>query len=138
MGIFEIIENISSEEKKEVIKPIEHVEDVKMEKEEEINTNSEKEWPKEEPKKEENKKPSNEGIYYSKIYYRIYKNIDGEPHEEIYTSQSINQAYDEYDISKTKEAYKKSDGVQKIVYQRGLDGKTTRFIKENNDKNWKP
>ena len=119
MGIFEIIENISSEEKKEGIKPIEHVEDVKME-------------------KEENKKPSNEGIYYSKIYYRIYKNIDGEPHEEIYTSQSINQAYDEYDISKTKEAYKKSGRVQKIAYQRGLDGKTTRFIKENNDKNWKP
>ena len=102
-----------------------------------LNTNSKKEWTKEGPKKEENKKSSNEGTYYSKVYYRIYKNIDGEPHEEIYTSQSIKKANDRYHISKTKEVYKKSDEVQKIAYQRGLDGKTTRFIKEKNAKTGK-
>ena len=151
------------EEKPEEIKPVEPVEDVKMEeekeeeintdskkeepkeeenkmeeeKEEEINTDSKKEEPKEEPKKEENKKPSNEGTYYSKVYYRTYNNIDGEPHEESYTSQSVKQTNDGHDISETKEAYKNSDGVQKTAYQRGLDGKTTRFIKENNVKTGK-
>ena len=106
---------------------------MKKEKEEEIDANSNKK----EPKKEENKKSFFFiffFIYYSKVYYRIYKNINGEPHEESYTSKSIKKANDGYDISKTKEAYKKSDGVQKIAYQRGLDGKTTRFIKEKNDK----
>ena len=76
------------EEKKEEIKYIEPVEDVKMEEEkkEEINTNSKKEWPKEEPKKEENKKHLMKVYIIQKFYYRIYKNIDGEPHEESYTT----------------------------------------------------
>ena len=90
---------------------------------------------KEEPKKEEGKKPSNEGTYYSKVYYSTYNNLNGEPHEESYTSQSVKQTNNGHDISETKEAYKKSDGVQKIAYQRGLDGKTTRFIKEKKCQN---
>ena len=42
-----------------------------------------------------------------------------------------------HDISETKEAYKNSNGVEKTAYQRGLDGKTTRFIKEKNNKTGK-
>jgi hypothetical protein len=135
------------EEKKEEIKPVEPVkpvEEVKMEEEKEelINTDSKKEEQKEEPKKEEpkkeeGKKPSNEGTYYSKVYYSTYNNLNGEPHEESYTSQSVKQTNNGHDISETKEAYKNSDGVQKTAYQRGLDGKTTRFIKEKNVKTGK-
>ena len=133
-------EEINTDSKKE--EPKEEENKMEEEKEEEINTDSKKEEPKEEPKKEEpkkeeNKKPSNEGTYYSKVYYRTYNNIDGEPHEESYTSQSVKQTNDGHDISETKEAYKNSDGVQKTAYQRGLDGKTTRFIKENNVKTGK-
>ena len=126
-------EEINTDSKKE--EPKEEENKMEEEKEEEINTDSKKEEPKEEPKKEEpkkeeNKKPSNKGTYYSKVYCRTYNNIDGEPHEESYTSQSVKQTNDGHDISETKEAYKNSDGVQKTAYQRGLDGKTTRFIKE--------
>ena len=144
-------EEINTDSKKE--EPKEEENKMEEEKEEEINTDSKKEEPKkeepkkeepkkeepkkEEPKKEENKKPSNEGTYYSKVYYRTYNNIDGEPHEESYTSQSVKQTNDGHDISEAKEAYKNSDGVQKTAYQRGLDGKTTRFIKENNVKTGK-
>ena len=112
------------------------------EKEEEINTDSKKEEPKEEPKKEETKKEEpkpkeNNGTFYSKVYYSSYNNLNGEPNEESYQSQSIKQMKDGHDISETKEAYKNSNGVQKTAYQRGLDGKTTRFIKEKNTKTGK-
>ena len=40
------------------------------------------------------------------------------------------QINNEHNISETKELYKNSNGIQKTAYQRGLDGKTTRFIKE--------
>ena len=42
-----------------------------------------------------------------------------------------------HNISETKEAYKNSDGVEKSAYQRGLDDKTARFIKEKNIKTGK-
>ena len=142
-------EEINTDSKKEEPKEENKMEE---EKEELINTDSKKEEQKEEPKKEEpkkeepkkeepkkeeGKKPSNEGTYYSKVYYSTYNNLNGEPHEESYTSQSVKQTNNGHDISETKEAYKNSDGVQKTAYQRGLDGKTTRFIKEKNVKTGK-
>ena len=154
----------SKEEKPEEIKPIKPVEDIKMEeintdtkekednkmeeeKVEEINTdikkeeNNKMEEQKEDEintdKKEKKEEPKNERICYSKIYCSTYNNINGEPHEENYTSQSIKQINNEHDISETKELYKNSNGIQKTAYQRGLDGKTTRFIKEKNIKTGK-
>ena len=109
-----------------------------VEKEEEINTNT-KEVEKEEEintntKKEEMKpKEENKGTIYSKVYR--YNNINGK--EERYTSQSIKQINDEHNISEIKEIYNNSDGICKSAYQRGLDDKTTRFIKEKNIKTGK-
>ena len=154
----------SKEEKPEEIKPIKPVEDIKMEeintdtkekednkmeeeKEEEINTdikkeeNNKMEEQKEDEintdKKEKKEEPKNERICYSKIYCSTYNNINGEKHEENYTSQSIKQINNNHNISETKELYKNSNGIQKTAYQRGLDGKTTRFIKEKNIKTGK-
>ena len=154
----------SKEEKPEEIKPIKPVEDIKMEeintdtkekednkmeeeKEEEINTDIKKEEnnkmeeqkddEKNTDKKEKKEEPKNERICYSKVYCSTYNNINGEPHEENYTSQSIKQINNEHNISETKELYKNSNGIQKTAYQRGLDGKTTRFIKEKNIKTGK-
>ena len=153
------------EEKKEIPKKVEKMEeepkeeeintDIKQEpkeeeintnmeeepKEEEINTNIEKE-PKEEPKEEkkEEKEPEkklNEGTFYSKVYYSSYNNLNGKPNKECYQSQSIKQINNGHNISETKEAYKNSDGVEKSAYQRGLDDKTARFIKEKNIKTGK-
>jgi len=131
------------EEKPKEIENVEPLDDEKMEeekeeeeKEEEINTNmeedeintsSKKEEPKKEEPKKENKKSYNEGTYYSKVSYQTYNNIDGEPHDEKYSSQSMKQCNNGHDISETKESYKNSDGVQKTSYQRGLDGKNKRF-----------
>ena len=84
---------------------------------------------------EEEKPKENKNIYYSKIYTCSYNNINGK--EESYTSQSIKQLNNEHDISETKENYKNSDGIYKSAYQRGLDGKITRFIKEKNNKTGK-
>ena len=129
------------EEKEEEINTDVKKEETKEE-EEEINTDIKKEEPKEEPKKEEQKKEEksfekNNGTYYSKVYYSSYNNLNGEPNEECYKSQSIKQMNNGHDISETKEAYKNSNGVEKTAYQRGLDGKTTRFIKEKNNKTGK-
>ena len=109
-------------------------------KEEEINTNiKEEEYKEKEESKEmeieEEKPKENKNLYYSKIYTCSYNNINGK--EESYTSQSIKQLNNEHDISETKENYKNSDGIYKSAYQRGLDGKITRFIKEKNNKTGK-
>ena len=124
-------ENNKMEEQKEeeINTDIKKEENNKMEeqKEDEINTD----------KKEKKEEPKNERICYSKIYCSTYNNINGEPHEENYTSQSIKQTNNEHNISETKELYKNSNGIQKTAYQRGLDGKTTRFIKEKNIKTGK-
>ena len=154
----------SKEEKPEEIKPIKPVEDIKMEeintdtkekednkmeeeKEEEINTDIKKEEnnkieeQKEDEintdKKEKKEEPKNERICYSKIYCSTYNNINGEPHEENYTSQSIKQINNEHNISEIKETYKNSNGIYKSSYQRGLDDKITRYIKEKNMKTGK-
>ena len=99
-------------------------------KEEEINTNIEE-------AKEEEKKPLNEGTFYSKVYYTSYNNLNGKQNQENYQSQSIKQINNGHNISETKESYKNSDGIEKTAYQRGLDDKTTRFIKEKNIKTGK-
>ena len=139
----EVKEEEKPKEVKEEEKPKEVEEEKPKEvKEEEINTNMKEEEPKEkeEPKKEmeieeEEKPKENKNIYYSKIYTCSYNNINGK--EESYTSQSIKQLNNEHDISETKENYKNSDGIYKSAYQRGLDGKITRFIKEKNNKTGK-
>ena len=112
-------------------------EEKEEEKEEEINTDIKKEEKKVEPKKEEKEIENNNGTYYSKVYFSSYNNLNGEPNEECYQSQSIKQINNGHDISETKENYKNSNGVEKTAYQRGLDGKTTRFIKEKNNKTGK-
>ena len=129
-------EETKMEEEKEDEKEEEINTDTKMEeeKEEEINTNTKDE--KKEEKKEE-KENKNNGTFYSKVYYSSYNNLNGKPNEESYQSQTIKQMNDGHDISETKEAYKNSDGVQKTAYQRNLDGKTARFIKEKNVKTGK-
>ena len=152
-------EKMEEEPKEEEINT--HVEEPKEEeintnieepKEEEINTNIEEpkeeintniEEPKEEiktnieePKKEE-KKQLNEGTFYSKVYYTSYNNLNGKQNQEKYQSQSIKQINNGHNISETKESYKNSDGIEKTAYQRGLDDKTTRFIKEKNIKTGK-
>ena len=148
------------EEKKEIPKKVEKMEE--EHKEEEFNTNMEEEEPKEEeintdikqdPKEEEfntkiekeknpkeEKEPEkklNDGTFYSKVYYSSYNNLNGKPNKECYQSQSIKQINNGHNISETKEAYKNSDGVEKSAYQRGLDDKTARFIKEKNIKTGK-
>ena len=107
-------------------------------KKEETNTNTKKEEINTNTKKEEintNTKPKeeNKGTIYSKVYR--YNNINGK--EERYTSQSIKQINNEHNISEIKEIYNNSDGIYKSAYQRGLDDKTTRFIKEKNIKTGK-
>ena len=132
----EINTNTNMEEENE-----EHKEEEEINKEEpkieEINTNIEKE-PKEEKKEEkEPEKKLNEGTFYSKVYYSSYNNLNGKPNKECYQSQSIKQINNGHNISETKESYKNSDGIEKTAYQRGLDDKTTRFIKEKNIKTGK-
>ena len=123
---------VKEEEKQKEAKEEEKPEEVKEEekpkevKEEEINNKMEI---------EEEKPIENKNSYYSKIYTYSYNNINGK--EENYTSQSIKQINNEHNISEIKENYKNSDGIYNSAYQRGLDGKITRFIKEKNNKTGK-
>ena len=71
---------------------------------------------------------------FSKVYCSSYNNINGQPHQECYQSQSIEQTQNGHNISEAREAYKNSDGVMKSAYQRELDKKGARFIKEKNTK----
>ena len=146
-NIFNDIDLLSEKPKKEekIPEKVEKMEEepkeeenthVEESKEEEINTHVEE--PKEEEiKKEEEKKPLNEGTFYSKVYYTSYNNLNGKQNQEKYQSQSIKQINNGHNISETKEMYKNSDGIEKTAYQRGLDDKTTRFIKEKNIKTGK-
>ena len=86
----------------------------------------------EEQKSKENE--LNNGTVFSKVYCSSYNNINGQPHQECYQSQSIEQAQNGHNISEAREAYKNSDGVMKSAYQRELDKKGARFIKEKNTK----
>ena len=147
----EKMEEEKEEEKKEIPKPVEKMEEPKEEpkeeeiktnieepKEEEINTKMEEEKEEEKPKEEkEPEKKINDGTFYSKVYYSSYNNLNGKPNQERYQSQTIKKIDNGHNISETKEAYKNSDGVEKSAYQRGLDDKTARFIKEKNIKTGK-
>ncbi len=84
------------------------------------------------PRNEEN--ALNNGTVFSKVYCSSYNNLNGEPHQECYQSQSIKQMNNGHNISEAREAYKNSNGVMKSAYQRGLDDKGARFIKEKNTK----
>ena len=135
-NIFDTKKETQKPKEVEVPKEIKSKEKMEEEKEEEINTNTKKE--EEEintnTKKEEIKpKEENKGTIYSKVYR--YNNINGK--EERYSSQSIKQINNEHNISEIKEIYNNSDGIYKSAYQRGLDDKTTRFIKEKNIKTGK-
>ena len=70
--------------------------------------------PRNEPKEQPQRK-NNNGTYISRVYCR-------------------NEGHN---ISEAREAYKNSDGVMKSAYQRGLDEKGARFIKEKNTKTGK-
>ena len=67
--------------------------------------------------------------YCSKVDYR-----DGQPHQECYQSQSINQiGQDGHKISEKQEAYKNSrTGIQKAAHQRLLDDKGMKQIRQRN------
>ena len=121
-------EEINTNTKEEEINT--NTKEEKMDEEEEINTNIKKE---EEINTNTKPKEENKGTIYSKVYR--YNNINGK--EERYTSQSIKQINNEHNISEIKEIYNNSDGIYKSAYQRGLDDKTTRFIKEKNIKTGK-
>jgi hypothetical protein len=90
--------------------------------------------PKEQPERQQ---PKQDGTYISRVYCSSYSNVDGQPHQECYQSQSIKQMNEGHNISEAREAYKNSDGVMKSAYQRGLDEKGARFIKEKNTKTGK-
>ena len=98
----------------------------------------ESQHPRNEPKEQpERQQPKQDGTYISRVYCSSYSNVDGQPHQECYQSQSIKQMNEGHNISEAREAYKNSDGVMKSAYQRGLDEKGARFIKEKNTKTGK-
>ena len=97
----------------------------------------ENQHPRNEPKEQPERQAKENGTYISKVYCSSYNNIDGQPHQECYQAQSIKQMNDGHNISEAREAYKNSDGVMKSAYQRGLDEKGARFIKEKNTKTGK-
>ena len=97
----------------------------------------ENQHPRTEPKEQPERQAKENGTYISKVYCSSYNNIDGQPHQECYQAQSIKQMNEGHNISEAREAYKNSDGVMKSAYQRGLDEKGARFIKEKNTKTGK-
>ena len=74
------------------------------------------------------------GTVISKSYSSKIDYIDGQPHQEFYQSQSINQiGQDGHKISEKQEAYKNSrTGVQKAAHQRILDDKGIKQIRKRN------
>ena len=141
------------EEKPKEVLPVEEEINTDSKKEDEINTDTKKveeintdtkkveeiktDAKKVEEKEEKTDKKDNGSSFYSKVFYSSYNNLNGKPNEETYHSETIKQTKDGHNISETKEAYKNSDGVVKSAYQRNLDDKTTRFIKEKDLKTGK-
>ena len=85
-------------------------------------------------KKSNKKNNIKDGTVFSKVYCSSYNNINGKEHEEKYQSQSLKQINNGRHISECKEAYKNSDGISKIAYQKGLDKKGEKLIREKNTK----
>ena len=78
---------------------------------------------------------SGNGTVITKTFCSRIDYTDGEPHEECYQSQSINQIKDGHKLSEKQEAYKNSKtGVQKAAHQRILDDKGTKQIRKRNIK----
>ena len=141
------------EEKPKEVLPVEDEINTDSKKEDEINTDTKKveeintdtkkveeiktDTKKVEEKEEKTDKKDNGSSFYSKVFYSSYNNLNGKPNEETYHSETIKQTKDGHNISETKEAYKNSNGVVKSAYQRNLDDKTTRFIKEKDLKTGK-
>ena len=96
----------------------------------------ENQHPRSEPEEQVQRQNGN-GTYISHVYCSSYSNVNGQPHQECYQAQSIKQMNEGHNISEAREAYKNSDGVMKSAYQRGLDEKGARFIKEKNNKTGK-
>ena len=95
----------------------------------------EEENPRDEKEKQQQKENKlNNGTFISQVYCSSYNNLNGKPHQECYQSESIKQMNDGHNISEARENYKNSDGVMKTAYQRGLDKKAAKFIKEKNTK----
>ena len=74
------------------------------------------------------------GTVISKSYCNRVDYRDGQPHQESYQSQSINQiGQDGHKISEKQEAYKNSrTGVQKAAHQRMLDDRGMKLIRQRN------
>ena len=73
------------------------------------------------------------GTVITKTFSSRIDYTDGEPHEECYQSQSINQIKDGHTISEKQESYKNTNtGVQKAAHQRLLDDKGTKQIRKKN------
>ena len=85
-------------------------------------------------KKLNKKNNMKDGTVFSKVFCSSYNNINGKEHEEKYQSQSIKQMNNGRNISECKEAYKNSDGICKTAYQKGLDKKGEKLIREKNTK----
>ena len=85
----------------------------------------------------ENNDNNNNGTYVSQTYCCSYNNINGKENNECYQSMCHKEIKDGHDISEAKELYKNSNGVNKTAYQRNLDNKKARFIKEKNTTNGK-
>ena len=86
------------------------------------------------PKEEQQQPKMENGTVISQVYCSSYNNLNGQPKQECYQSQSIKQMNEGHNICEAREAYKNSDGVMKTAYQRGLDKKAAKFIKEKNSK----
>ena len=83
-----------------------------------------------------NKINNNGSTIISKVYCSKYENKNGEPHQECYESNSIEQTDKEgHDISEKNELYKNSNGIQKASKQCMLDKKGTKIIRQRNVKN---
>ena len=123
--------------KDDFIDPLENnfgINDLEKKMFDDFNLLSDGQIPRNQEQQQPKEKKLNNGTFISQVYSSSYNNINGQPHEECYQSSSIEQLNDGHNISEVREAYKNSDGVIKSAYQRGLDKKGARFIKEKNTK----
>ena len=123
--------------KDDFIDPLENmfgINDLEKKMFDDFNLLSDGQIPRNQEQQQPKEKKLNNGTFISQVYSSSYNNINGQPHEECYQSSSIEQLNDGHNISEVREAYKNSDGVMKSAYQRGLDKKGARFIKEKNTK----
>jgi len=70
---------------------------------------------------------------FSKCYIQKLDNRnENDPIKESYQSQSINQFNNQHNIQEKQEAYKNSKGLEKAAYQRMLDGRGAKLIRQRN------